>query len=113
MRTDGKRTGLPPFPGSLAMRPSAPPRRLDSRDVDLPHGHHRLEGTLCLTAASRQRIGQRARSDLPVEAPAVLAPTASALRTPIADDRIPVTVRLFLIVGRDLEGKGLGVLERR
>src|SRR5713101_1026392 len=32
---------------------------------------------------------------------------------PIADDRVPVTVRLFLILRRDLEGKGLGVPERR
>jgi len=31
----------------------------------------------------------------------------------IADDGVPVTVRLFLIVRRDLEGKGLGVLEHR
>jgi hypothetical protein len=31
----------------------------------------------------------------------------------IANDRVPVTVRLFLILRRDLEGKGLGVSERR
>jgi hypothetical protein len=36
---------------------SASPRCLDGGDVDLPHCHHRLEGTLCLTASSRQRIG--------------------------------------------------------
>src|ERR1700730_15695351 len=36
-----------------------------------------------------------------------------ALRAAIADDRVPVTVRLFLIFRRDLEGKGLGVPERR
>jgi hypothetical protein len=34
-------------------------------------------------------------------------------RAAIADDRVPVTVRLFLSVRRDLEGKGLAVLERR
>src|SRR5437879_1123304 len=32
---------------------------------------------------------------------------------PIADDRVPVAVRLFLILRGDLEGKGLGVPERR
>jgi hypothetical protein len=36
---------------------SASPRCLDGSDVDLPHRHHRLEGTLCLTATSRKRIG--------------------------------------------------------
>src|SRR5216110_2106366 len=91
---------------------SAPPRRLDGGDVDLLHRHHRFEGTLCLTAASRERVGQRARRDLPGEAPAVLAPTALAFLAAIADDRVPVTVRLFLIVRRDLEGKGLAVPER-
>src|SRR4029077_16228513 len=47
------------------------------------------------------------------EAPAILAPTACAFRSAIADDRVPVTVRLFLILRRDLEGKGLGVFECR
>ena len=37
--------------------PSAPPRCLDGGDVDLLHRHHRLEGTLCLTATSRKRLG--------------------------------------------------------
>src|SRR5438874_12157653 len=50
---------------------------------------------------------------MPGEAPAVLAPTALAFRPDIADDRVPVTVRLFLILRRDLERKGLGVSERR
>jgi hypothetical protein len=36
---------------------SAPPRCLDGGDVDLLHRHHRLEGTLCLTATSRKRVG--------------------------------------------------------
>ena len=89
----------------------APPRCLDGGDVDLLHRHHCFEGTLCLTATSRKRIGQRARGDLPGEAPAVLAPTALAFRAAIAHDRVPVTVRLFLILRRDLEGKGLGVPE--
>src|SRR4249920_2282618 len=92
---------------------SAPPRGLDGGDVDLLHRHHRLEGTLGLTATSRKRIGERARGDLPGEAPAVLAPTARAFLAAVADDRVPVAVRLFLIVRRDLEGKGLAVLEHR
>src|SRR3979411_2378461 len=91
---------------------SASTRRFDGGDVDLLHRHHRLEGTLCLTATSRKRLGQHARGDLPGEAPAVFAPTALAFRAAIADDRVPVTVRLFLILRRDLEGKGLGVPER-
>ena len=43
----------------LTRRPaySAPPGRVDSGDVDLLHLHHRLEGTLCLTATSRKRLG--------------------------------------------------------
>src|SRR6266571_1134248 len=92
---------------------SASPRGLDGGDVDLLHRHHRLEGALCLIASGCKRVGQRTRRDLPREAPAVLAPTALAFRSAIADDRVPVTVRLFLILCRDLEGKGLGVPERR
>src|SRR6059058_1456170 len=92
---------------------SASPRGLDGGNVDLLHRHHRLEGALFLTATRRKRLGQRARGDLPGEAPAVLAPTALAFRAAIADDRVPVTVRLFLILRRDLEGKGLGMPERR
>src|SRR5258706_3041149 len=89
------------------------PRCLDDGDVELLHRHHRMEATLCTSAPSRKPIGQRARGALPAEAPAVLAPTARAFRAAIADDRVPVTVRLFLTVRRDLEGKGLGVPERR
>src|SRR5215203_3908082 len=92
---------------------SAPPRCLDGGDLDLLHRHHRLEGTLCLSAASPKRLGQRARGDLPGEAPAVLAPTALAFLAAIADDRVPVAVGLFLIVRRDLEGERLAMLELR
>ncbi len=92
-------------------RPSAAPRRLNGGDVDLPHRHHRLEGALGLAASGRERIGQRARSDLPGKTPAVLAPSASAFRAADADNRVPVTVRLFLILRRHLEGKRLGVFK--
>src|SRR4030095_8836222 len=50
---------------------------------------------------------------MPREAPAILAPTALAFLAAIADDRVPVAVRLFLILRRDLKGEGLAVLERR
>src|SRR5881296_3362986 len=92
---------------------SAASRLLDGGDVDPLHRHHRLEGALGLGATGRKRLGQRARGDLPGEAPAVLAPTARAFLAAIADNRIPVAVRLRLIVRGDLEGKGLAVLERR
>src|SRR5580765_1375149 len=92
---------------------SAPARRFDRGDVDLLHRHHRLEGTLGLTAAGRKRVGEHARGDLPGEAPAVLAPTARAFLAAVADDRVPVAVGLLLIVRRDLEGKSFVVLELR
>src|SRR6266446_6115486 len=92
---------------------SAASRCLDDGDVDLLHRHHRREGALGLSATGRHRLGQRARGDLPGEAPAVLAPTARAFLAAIADNRIPVAVGLRLIVRGDLEGKGLAVLERR
>src|SRR5205823_878135 len=96
-----------------ALTISAPSRCLDGGDVDLLHRHHRLEGTLCLTAASRKRVGERARGDLPGESPAVHAPAALTLLAAIADDRVPVAVRLFLIICGDLEGEGFAVLEFR
>src|SRR5213594_227118 len=86
---------------------SAASRRLDSGDVDLLHRHHCLEGALGLSATGRQRVGQRARGDLPGEAPAVLAPAARAFLTAVADNRIPVEVSLRLIVRGDLEGERL------
>src|SRR5688572_12128278 len=95
------------------MSASPPTRCLDGGDVDLSHRHHRFESTLRLTATSRKRVGQRARGDLPGEAPAVLAPTALAFLAAIADDCVPVAVRLFLIVRRDLKRKGLTVPELR
>src|SRR5207248_10077061 len=93
--------------------PSAPPGCLDGGNVDFLHRHHRVEGTLCLIATSRERVGQHAWGDLPGEAPAVLAPTTLAFLPPIVDDRVPVAVRLFLIVRCDLEREGLAVPERR
>src|SRR5439155_7596948 len=92
---------------------STPPRGLDLRHVDLLHRHHGVEGALGLGASGRHRLGQRARSDLPGEAPAVLAPAALALLASVADDRVTVAVRFLLVVCCDLEGERLAVLERR
>ena len=41
---------------------SASARCLDGGDVDLLHRHHRLEGTLGLTANSRKRPGKGSRA---------------------------------------------------
>src|SRR5688572_9743512 len=90
-----------------------PPRGLDGGDVDLLHRHHRFEGTLGLIATSGERVGQHARGDLPGEAPPVLAPAALTLLAAVANDGVPVAVGLFLVIRRDLEGKGLAVLELR
>src|SRR5262249_17890040 len=56
---------------------------------------------------------QDARRDLPGEAPAVLAPAASALLAAVADDGVPVTVGLFLVLGQDHEADRLVRLEIR
>jgi hypothetical protein len=50
---------------SVSLFTSASPRCLDGRNVDLLHRHHRLEGTLGLTAISRKRISECARGYLP------------------------------------------------
>jgi hypothetical protein len=89
------------------------PRRLDRGDVNLLHRHHRLECTLGFGTSSGQRLGQGTRGDLPRETPAVLAPPALALLAAIADNRVPVAVRLFLCVRGNLEREGLGVRELR
>jgi hypothetical protein len=45
------------FQGRIGVFTSASPRCLDGGNVDLLHRHHRLEGTLGLTATRRKRIG--------------------------------------------------------
>src|SRR5258705_7136143 len=92
---------------------SAAPRGLDRGDVDLLHFHHRVECSLCFSAADRQRLGQHAWRDLPGDAPFVLAPAALALLATIANDGVPVSVGLLLIVGGDLEREGFVMFERR
>src|SRR3954468_19170967 len=97
------------YPSALA-----PSRGLDRGDVDLPHRHHGFHGALRGGAIrAGRRLKPHARRDLPGEAPAILAPAASALLAAIAHDRIPVTVGLFLVVGQDHEADRLVRLEIR
>src|SRR6516225_7389788 len=90
---------------------SAATRSLDCSDVDLLHAHHRLKRALRFTAAGSQRLGQHARCDLPGDAPPVFAPAALALLATVAHNGIPIAVGFLLIVGGDLKGEGLVVLE--
>src|SRR3954452_22499104 len=97
------------YPSALA-----PASGLDRGDVDLPHRHHGFHGPLRGGAIRiGRRLEQDARRDLPGEAPAVLAPAASALLAAVADDRVPVTVGLFLVLGQDHETDRLVRLEIR
>src|SRR3954466_6435722 len=78
--------------------------RLDFRNIDLPHRHHRVE---CAFGGSRITIRdclrQRDWRDLPGDSPFVLAPAARALLAPVSNDRVPILVRFGLIDGRNLE----------
>src|ERR1700737_1594279 len=93
-------------------RSSAAPRRLDRRDVDLRHAHHRRKCALCFIAPRRHALGHAARRCFPGDAPLVFAPAARALLAAIADDGVPVAVGLLLIVGGDLEREGFAMFER-
>src|SRR5512134_1991619 len=93
---------------------SAAPGRFDRSDVDLSHLHHRFEGALGRRAIGiGERGNQGAWRDLPRQAPLVLAPSAFAFLTAIADDRVPQAVGFGLVVGRNLEREGFVVLELR
>jgi len=93
--------------------PSAAACSLDFGNVDFTHLHHRIEGPFCFSATSRYRVRQDSRGDLPGDSPAVPTPAASALLAAIADDRIPVAIRFFLRISRNLKGKRLGVCKLR
>jgi hypothetical protein len=67
---------------------------------------------LCLGSARRKRLSQHTWSDLPIKAPQSYT-NALALLAAIADDGVPVAVRLSLTVCSDLEGKRFAVLELR
>src|SRR4051812_11416442 len=76
----------------------------DLRDVDLSHGHHRVEDAF---GDRRIWVGhafrQTRRSDLPRDAPFIFAPSALAFFTAIPDNRIPIAIGLFLIFSCNLE----------
>jgi hypothetical protein len=82
-------------PSRQLLPSSATSRRPGSSDIDLLHRYHRLKGAF-----------------LPLHHP-VFAPTACAFLATIADDRIPLTVCLCLVICCDLEGERLAVPERR
>src|SRR5690606_41260126 len=70
-------------------------------------GRHRLGGALCVVRIRpRRQFEQPLRRYLPREAPTVLAPAASARGAAVADDRVPVLVRLCLTIGDDHEADG-------
>src|SRR3954453_20378407 len=87
-------------------------RSLDPGDVDLGHGHHRFE---CSPGRGLVRIAvgpqQRTRRAMPRKAPAIFAPAAGAFLSAIADDGVPVTVGLSLVVAQYLEADRLIGLE--
>src|SRR5262249_48419555 len=97
----------------FSSRNLAAPRRLDCGDVDLSHTHHRFKGALCFSAPGRHRFHQDTRRDLPRHAPLVFAPAARAFLPAIADDRVPIAIRLVLIVSSDLKRKRFIMFERR
>jgi hypothetical protein len=93
---------------------SPPPRLLNPRNLNLRHPHHRVEHPpRRLAVRAGQRIDQRARRDLPVQAPLVLAPAAGAGLAAVVDEGVPQAVGFGLVVGGDLEGEGLGVRKDR
>src|SRR5437870_2828746 len=100
-------------PVSLRIDLLAGGRRLNLRDVDFAHRHHRLEGALAGFAALARQLEQAARRDLPGKAPLVLAPAASTFLAAVLGDRIPIAVGLFLAVGQDHEAHRLVRLEIR
>src|SRR5574338_738177 len=100
-------------PVSLRIRGLALQRGLDPGDVDLAHGHHRLERALGRGSVRIvHRLQQHARGDLPGEAPLVLAPAAGAFLAAIADDGVPVAIGLRLVLGHDHEADSLVGLEQ-
>src|SRR5690606_15625818 len=93
---------------------SSAPRGFDRSDVDFLHLHHRFECSLCSSTIGIGRcFHENARRDLPGQTPLVLAPSAHALGATVADDRIPITVGLFLSFGEDLKREGFAVFECR
>src|SRR3989344_5293316 len=82
-----------------------------SGDIDFLHCHHRVKSTFGFIAPCRQTVRQPPRSYLPRHSPLVFAPPARAFLSAILNDGIPIAVRLFLIVRRNLERDRLALLE--
>ena len=107
-------TALPVANLYCAVAASAAPRGLDGGDVDLAHRHHRFENALGHGGIGIGiAFGERARGDLPRQAPTILAPAAFAFLAAVVDDRVPQPVGLGLVVGGDHERERFAVLERR
>src|SRR5919197_1594803 len=88
--------------------------RLDRRDVDLLHLHHRIEGALGNSRIGiRDRLRQGDRGNLPGQAPSVFTPAARTLLAAVADDRVPIAVRFGLVDGGDLKRERFVVFEGR
>src|SRR5690625_3873392 len=86
----------------------------NSSNVDLCHLHHRGEHTL---GHGRDREREALKEDrwrnLPRHAQPVLAPATGTSLPAVVDDGMPIAIRLLLIAGRNLKGKGLAVPEFR
>jgi hypothetical protein len=91
--------------------PSAAACSLDFGNVDFTHLHHRIEGAFGFSSTRRYRVRQHARRDLPGDSPTVPTPAASALLAAVVDDGVPIAIRFFLTISRNLEGKRLGVFK--
>ncbi len=79
-------------------------RGFDGLDVDLLHGHHRIESSFGGCTVGRGGcLGQDYGRDLPVNPPPVFAPSALALFAAIPYDCIPVAICFSLINCRDLK----------
>src|SRR5262245_51176734 len=88
--------------------------RLDCRDVDLFHLHHRVEcafGYYWIGTHGCLRQGQWRY--LPGHAPFVFAPAAHALLPAITDDRVPVAIGFDLVFGCHLKRERFALLEMR
>lgn len=104
----------PEFTASAARPTSTANCRVDLRDVNLSHLHHRIKDALgdnSIRAGDRLRQGDR--RNLPVQTPSVFAPATLALFAAARDDGVPVAVRFGLIGGCDLKRERPVVIDTR
>src|SRR5437870_13391717 len=88
-------------PVSLRIDLLAGGRRLNLRDVDFAHRHHRLEGSLAGFAALASQVELAARRDLQGKAAIVLAPASSTFLAAVLGDLTPIAVALVIPVRHD------------